>query len=423
MRRRRAWWLASVEALVLLGLLAYLFLMITLPRCGRGWLRDISGGRLHVGHCELRFPLTFILADVQLINALPGQMLRCDRVRLTPVWGWWPTRTIYLRELVYEGLNVQFSRTQDGTVLWPIVETPPPDEPAESGSPRGWRFVIGNVRVTDGSLEFVDRRPPTVFHGGLMDLQLSVGPIVFPFDDSRMSLAMQARVVGHDALSAPLSCSGSVAEDAADFTIACRLDPLHLSAFTPYYPGRWPERLQGGAIQATSQLRARNNRLEGRVQLRINGISPDALALRHRQLLRDETPRTAGDDELVGEIQIEGALDHPEGWQVQLAPGNAIAQQLVEPLMRRGRRQLPIALGGQAMMIALTPATEAIMISIEAAANTVEQALDLLTAPVDEPPPPPDGQLLVPPAEPPAPPSTDGQLVVPAEPPPAAPVQ
>ena len=400
MRRRFARVRLFLELLLLLVLLPYAVLIYVFPSWAMRSLRDVAGARLSIGSIRLAPPCTIILTDVWLDKPTPGCAISSHRIVLQPVGISWRHRTILIRELKYEDLRLQFTRTREGTVVWPTMDwtsaetssaaTPAPGPPAHRTTEErasDWQWLIDRILIDRGTITFVDAELPEPFRGSLTDITLAAGPISFPLDPSRMSLAVQGLVVGHQDLEAPLSCSGWIGGDTASFDLACQLEALQLAAFLPYYPPRWQERLERATVKATSHLLAKDSQLEGRIQLQIGDLTDADLTFGRRRLIESQAAEEPFERVLVGELEIAGAVDRPAEWRISLAPGNDIARRLVRPLLARGRRRVPIQLGGQAVSVALTPATEAVMVSIEAAASAVREALTVLIPPEPEPAP------------------------------------
>jgi len=377
--------------------LGYAGLSLTLPQWVDQQLRRVVGNTLVIGQVRLGFPLKLVFSDVVLVAKNPGTTVSIRQLAVSPLWWSWRRKTVWLRRLEIEEPRMLVRRTQQGTLLWPLLEPlvqapTTASAPPASGSTLGdhaptgsaWTVVIQTMQVSGGTIEFVDEKRPTPFRGSLSELSIVGGPLSFPSGPSgaeRVSVAIQGRLVGNQQHAASVYCSGWLDADRRDVDLSCQLDPLRLAAFEPYYQGPLQVRVYDATLKATSQLTAKANQLDGRVKLEISNLSEADLSVLGTTLV--DIKKVAGGAErvLTGELQISGPLDRPNAWSFQLVPGNEIVQRLLAPLLNRGFQIIRIKVGEQTIELGLTPATEEAMSNIEAVSKEVEEHLSILAPP------------------------------------------
>ena len=401
MRRRRDRLIALGLRIVLYLTIGWTWLALVLP----GWLttrlHQVAGEAVTIGQIRLGFPLQLILSDVQLASGNPGTVVSSDRVVVSPLWLWWPDKVVWLKRLELQGLHLQLRRTKEGALVQPVFEallegtsTQPEPSAAKADpatvAPSPWRVAIQTIQVSEGTIEFVDAKPPQPFRGALTHLFLIGGPVTIPLTAGSITLAAQGRVVGHQRLDASVYCSGWMDLQAKNVDVFCQLDPLRLAALQPYDQGPLEMRYDA-TLKATSHLVAQANALDGRVQLEVNNLSEADLAVLGKTLgdiTNVKTLANGSQPALTGEIQISGSLDQPWEWRFQLVPGNDIVQRLVNPLLDRGIEIIRVRVGKQTIPVGLTPATEAARADSEATKQRVQEALQIIapaTSPVATP--------------------------------------
>ncbi len=394
MRRRRLW-IDCLLWLVLLAGIGYGWLSVVLPPWIRQQVSRLPGGELTVGQVHVGVPFAVSISDVAFVSGTPGTVLTVHRMIARPVWISWRRKTVWLSRLELEEPHLQFHRTPQGTLEWPPLDRlaqlgasaqDAAPQPAATFSAGGvqWRTVIRTLQISDGVLEFLDQRPAKPFRGVLNHLSFVGGPLAWPLHLDRVSLAIQGQLVGDQQHSAPAYCSGWIDLQAKNLEVSCRLDPLRLAAFEPYYEGPLQVRIYDATLEATTHLTAKSNTLDGRVQLVIRNLSEADLSYQGRTFADIKKLVGGSEGTLRGEIQITGQLDHPKEWQVQLVPGNEVVQRLVSPLVTRGIEIVQIKVGTQTIQVGLAPATEAAKSSMEATSQTVKDTLQVLA-----PTPPP----------------------------------
>lgn len=389
--RHPRFWFERFAVLALLALAAgYGSLYVVLPLWLQQQLVRIAGSALTVGAIRLEFPLKLIFSDVRLSEESSGAMLSSQTILVSPRWLSWPRNTVWLESLEISGLRVQCRRTKDGTLVWPTLQvflghrgtdaagaTPEGTAASRAYLPAGWRVVIGTMRVSDSVVEFVDQQPSQPFRGVLSQVSVVGGPVTVPFSAQRVSLAIQAQVVGVERLAAPAYCSGWIDAGVEQLDLSCQLQPLRLAAFQPYYQGPLRARVSNATLKATGHLTSKANALEGRIQVEIGSLSEADLSFFGRSVAEKKTVEGI-DPALTGELQLSGPLDQPQAWNVQLAPGNEIVQRFLKPLMSRGIENIPVKVGTQVINVGLTPGSEADMSDIEAASKTVTDNLQIM---------------------------------------------
>jgi hypothetical protein len=393
MRRRRSW-IEVLSLWLLFAAFGYAGLSLTLPQWVDQQVRRVVGNTLVIGRIRLGFPLKLICSDVVLVAKNPGTIVSIRQLAISPLWWSWRRKTVWLRRLEVEEPRMRVRRTQQGTLLWPVLEPlgqapTTASAPPASGSALGdhgptgsaWTVVIQTLQVSGGTIEFVDEKRPTPFRGSLSELSIVGGPVSFPSGAERVSVAIQGRLVGNQQHAASVYCSGWLDADKRDGDVSCQLDPLRLAAFEPYYQGPLQVRVYDATLKATSQVTAKANQLDGRVKLEIGNLSEADLSVLGTTLVDIKELAGGAERVLTGELQISGPLDRPNAWSFQLVPGNEIVQRLVTPLLNRGFQIIRIKVGEQTIELGLTPATEEAMSNIEAVSKEVEEHLSILAPP------------------------------------------
>lgn len=368
MRRPLTWLELVVLWPVLFLLIAYGVLWMAVPPWVVRQLTRHSKGQVAVGRATLQLPFTLVLDDVHMAADSPRALLRAKRIILTPRWCSWTRRTLWLEAVEVEQPSLRFARTQDGTLAWPSLNLQVLASADPDASPPAWRVVIQTLRLVNGSVVFLDAQPPTPFQGEVAELGLVGGPFELPPTSVQRSFAVQAKVIGAKERSAAVYCSGWLALGDRGLDIACRLDPLPLAAFAPYYdrPGALQVRVYDATLKATARLTAKSNQLDGRVQLEIGNLSEADLSVFGRTVADVKQLAGEGPPVLSGEVQIAGALDRLDQWELALIPGNEIVRDLIKPLLDRRIGTMPVRLGEQTIPVGIAPATEEAMSSVSA---------------------------------------------------------
>lgn len=368
MRRPLTWLEPLVLWPVLLLLIAYGGLWIAFPPWVVRQLTRHSKGQVAVERAILQFPFTLVLSQAHVATFSASTSLQCERITLRPRWWSWTRRTLWLETVEVEQPSLRFARTQDGTLAWPSLNLQVLASADPDASPPAWRVVIQTLRLVNGSVVFLDAQPPTPFEGSIAELGLVGGPFELPLTSAQRSFAVQAKVIGAKERSAAVYCSGWLALGDRGLDIACRLDLLPLAAFAPYYdrPGALQVRVYDATLKATARLTAKSNDLTGRIRLEIGNLSEADLSVFGRTVADVKQLAGEGPPVLSGEVQIAGALDRLDQWELTLIPGNEIVRDLIKPLLDRRIGTMPVRLGEQTIPVGIAPATEEAMSDVSA---------------------------------------------------------
>ena len=369
-------------------------------------------GKLSIGGARLSFPLTTTLTHLRLADNTAETAFSLQRVVIKPRGISLASRTLRLGIVEIQRPFWRVTRLKDGTVLWSVHQAKAgqtelkPDAPVEhraSSSPSSWRIVVETIKVVDGVLEFFDERPSMPFHGILDHSSFVMGPITMVLADAALppspfttvaspeiqaaglSFAGRTQLVGEAGAAASLYCSGWLDIAAKDLQTSCRLEPIALAAFEPYYHGPSQLRVSTAMLSSTSQWGARSNNFTGRIQLELSNFS-EGLSIRGRTIIDAKNATAGKEPRLSGEIYVTGPLDNPREWHAEFLPGDDQVQQLIKRLLDHGVEMIKIPFPGGPLHMSIAPASKATMTGMEAASREVEEALDILsTPPVSEP--------------------------------------
>jgi len=374
--------------------IGYVLLAWSLPRYLHYRIRRALDFTAEIGDVQLEFPFTVVLTDVRSMRGWPTTGWYAERIVIRPAAVSWARHLLHLTALEIERPWIRVTRTDDGEVLWPRVDPRAASAQDDEAAPvwrRTWQLVAETADIRNGTLEIIDQQPAKPFHGVVDHLSLMAGPITLPLTLpaalGRMTFAVSAKITGQNGHGAPAYCSGWLDPEARDLEASCRLEPLRLAAFDPYYyEGRLQLRVYESKLEATTRWAARDNALDGRTQLKITDLSEGDLSLRGRTLA--DVKQLAGGEPpiLTGEIKTSGPLDQPQQWSIELVPGNEIVQRLMKPLLVRGIELVPVKIAGQTIKVGIMPATKEIMTEIEETGKEVEKSLEMLTPPLAEEP-------------------------------------
>lgn len=403
MRRRTPWFEWLLIGLLLVIIAGDYLLDHVAPPYLQALLQRIAGHVLTVERVQLDLPRAQLILHGASIHVPDARIaLTSRRVALKPRWLSWRTHTVWVDHVTLDGVQLRAHRTAQGTLIWPTLDalfgaasTPEAasTEPITSDAPQPawhspWRVVLDTVQLVDAHVELIDEKPGKPFHGAIAQLNIVAGPLEIPHQVERFSLAIQGRLVGEHDESAAAYCSGWANLARRSIDLSCRLEPLRLAAFDSYYPqGKFQARPYDAKLQATAHFLAKDNQLDGRVQVTILNISEADLSYLGRTIVDFKKLTSSADDALTSEIQIVGPLDDPGQWQTKLVPGNEIVQRLIKPLLERGRESVQIRLGPQTIPLELSPGSEAEMTEILEGSKQIEQSLELLrtTTPATQP--------------------------------------
>ncbi len=399
MKRPRHW----LRRLFIFGLLLvaaqYVFLRWVTPRYILRALERTVGGTLIAERVSVSLPFTAVLNGVRLTTNSSQCALTIQRATLRLKGFSLPLRALWIDSLEVEQPLVRISRTSDGTIMWPHLGPVAPQshtpEAAASWLARvwrglaDWRIEVSTINIIDGVLEWLDEKPPGGFHGAVGHLSLVVGPVTIPKnEETQTSFAVRGKFTGASGHAAPMYCSGSIGVSQGDLRASCQLEPLALAAFEPYYLGPTQVRVYATTLNSTSQWTARANELKGRIQLELTNLQEGDLSVHGRTILDIKKVAVNGEPRLTGEISVTGPLNDPTAWQGEFLPGDEQTQALVTKLMKRGVQIVRVPLGAHKVDVRIAPASPEIMTDIEAASREVQEALELLAAPLPEEQPP-----------------------------------
>ncbi|MBI3011747.1 MAG: DUF748 domain-containing protein [Candidatus Omnitrophica bacterium] len=393
--------------LVLLFLVGeYVALTHLAPRYVLQAVQHAAGGEIVAAQARLSFPLTTTLQGLRLVNNTPQSALTIQRAAIWPRWLSLPSRTLWLDAVELDRPILRLTRTHDGAFLWPSIPQAVatgtvrprwgfPSTRRATPLPASWQVHIDSIKVVDGVIELVDERSASPFHGVLDHLSLIAGPLTVPLGGSpQASFAIRGQAVGHGGHAAPFYCSGWLNLTARDLQASCRLEPLALAAFEPYYRGPAEVRVYAMTLASTSHWMVRADILSGRIQLELGRLGEGDLSIRGRTVLDVKNLAGGPAPRLSGEITLAGPLDDPRQWHAQFLPGDDQVQQLIKRLLDHGVQMIRVPLWSGEMRISLAPASKAAMANVEAASKAIQEALEILTVPIPEEVPlaPPAGE-------------------------------
>lgn len=355
--------------------------------------RHAVGNAVSIGDVRVGFPLRVVFVDVAAARSSPGTELRIRRITVVPQWVSWARRTLWLRRVSLDEPRFRIQRLQEGRIETPLADfsqalasalpaVPASADAGEAGSQPVWHVIAETVQVAGGTVEFVDERVAQSFRGSLANLSFVGGPFAAPRGTDRFSLAVQGRLIGHREHAAPLYCSGWLHLGAKALDISCQLEPLPLAAFEPYYEGPLKVRVYDARLKATGRLTAQDNAVEGRIQLEIDQLSEADLSFLGKTVA--DIKKLAGDSPhpvLTGELQLSGPMDVPADWRLQLAPGNEMVENILEPLFKRRGEAVKIKVGQQTIEVGLTPTSDEAKTGIQETSKTVQETLKLVAPP------------------------------------------
>lgn len=405
MKRPWSWRRWLLMGCAILVVVEYGTLTVIAPHYILDTLQHVVGGDLRVGKARLALPLTTILHELYYTPSTPQSTLRAKQIIIKPRWAPSASGEVQIQSLRVEQPFVRISRTEAGTLLWPHPNLPASVSslPERAGEMRllGWqlkgalRVRIESLRVVDGTLEWIDESQPTPVHLVLEHISFELGPLTVPFTGAAVSTALRAAVVGPTGDPSPLYCSGWLSAASRNMDVSCRLDPMPLSIFEPYFQRRPVIRFYGSTLKTDTRWIAQGNQLTGRMQLELGRLTEGDISVRGITII--DARQLAGDDpdpKLTGELNFQGPLDTLDEWRGRFLPTNVPAQRLVDQLLERKIKALKIPLGPKALHAQLVLGHDAQPSDSEGLTKEITEALELLASPVVPPEPP-----ILPPAE------------------------
>jgi hypothetical protein len=341
-----------------------------------------TGGNISVGEARLFFPLTVKLSDVRLVGQDASVVVSIRRVIIRPRWISVPRKTVWVDSLRIDQPQLQLRRTQDGAWRWPALATNP--RKGLGAALASWQIHLGRLEISDGIVELLDEKPSRVFHALVDHIVVSLASVTLPFKALHLNGAASGEVVGYEGHAAPWYCSGWLDLAAADLQLSCQLKSLALAAFEPYYHGPPEIRVYSTTLSSTSQLLAKDNQMQGRIQLELGHLEEGDISVRGRNII-DVKKLTGGQIvQLKGELSLTGPLDRPSQWHGAFLAGNEHVQHLIDRLLERGVKAVKISPWGNEVRISMLPASKETMSDIETASKEVQEALDILVTPTPE---------------------------------------
>jgi hypothetical protein len=362
----------------------YAWAAVEIPRRAAVFLAEAGAGRLQVGGISLEFPFTLVLTDVTIEAPEPSARIGISRVRVQPLWAAPRRKIVWLNRVVLERPRVMVRRTAQGAWIWPGPQptaapaTPDAKVASSEAAARRWRVVIRQAQVADGEVVFTDERVEQRFEGALERVVASVGPIRWPVEADDMSAALQGRFAGHEGYGAPFYCSGWTVWASRQLDVSCRLEPLALAAFEPYYEGNIRVRVYHATLEATARLQAFDNTLDGRLQLLLGNLQEADISASGRTIVDFQKLSEASQQAMSAEVQVGGTLDSPRSWRWRMTPGNDAVQKLVNLLLERRWKELRIQVGDQVIPIELLTGTPAGMLRVQQGSRSVADSLRFL---------------------------------------------
>jgi len=391
--RRPNFWLRGLLLLSVLFFLIQAFVLTWLaPRYVMRTIERLVGGKMSIGGVRVSFPLTTTLKELRSVHHSPESAFSIQRTVIQPQWLSLTSRTLWVETLEIERPVLRLTRTKPGTILWPPLpqaggtddvqrSLAPPPVPAARPL---WRVHIGSVRIVDGTVVFTDETPSPPFSCVLDHLSVVLGPVTIPTSTLHASFAIRGELIGYGGHAAPLYCSGWFDLSLRELGASCRLEPLALAAFEPYYHGTPEVRVYTTTIASTSRWAAKSNLLEGRVQLKLDNFSEGDLSVRGRTIFDVKRITEGRTREVRGEIDLRGPMDDMRDWRAQILPGDEQVQQVMKRLRNRGVNVIRVPLFGNSLRVNLAAATPETMTDIEAASKEIHEALEILALPVPE---------------------------------------
>ena len=392
MKRPNAWLRRLVLACVVLGLAEYAALTIFAPRYVMRAVERAAGGELSIARARLSFPLTTRLSDLRLATNTTEAGLSIQRAVIRPRWFSPAERMLWVDRLQLDRPFLRVTRAKDGTFRWPSLPQPVSRKlsAAAHASPEtpSWRLRLGTVSIVDGIIDFIDERPTPPFRAILSHLSIDLGPVAIPQDGSQTAFAVRGELTGAGGSAALIYCSGWVDLSVKDLEASCRLEPLALEAFDPYYHGPREVRVFGTTLRLTSQWLAKANDFSGRIQFELGNLREGGLSVNGRTIVNGKPFAADQEAKVKGEISVTGPLDNPREWHAAFRPADEQAQRLLTRLLDRGVELIKVPFWGYSIRVGLAPSSQATMTDIEATSKEIQEALEILAVP--EPPPAPE---------------------------------
>jgi len=369
------WWTVWLVVLLIAG--QYAMLTWIAPRHVLRLAQRLLGGALLIDRARLALPLTTRFSGIRFVHNSAQSAFTIQQAVIRPRLLLPSLKMISLASIELDRPFLRITRTRTGTTVWPVLS-----HADGHGAAGAWQLRADTVRVTDGTIEWIDETVEPPFHAVFDRMSFVVGPVTWPGGGEQTSFAVRGAILGRAEDPAPVYCSGWWALTAGDLQASCQLEPLPLALFDPYFQGPPTIRVYGATISSTSQWTARANALEARIQLELGHLDEGDLSVHGRTIVDVKRLATADDPTIKGEVMLTGTLDSPEQWSGDFIPGNQGAQRLAAQFLERNVKALKVALGPKRVGVRIGAGSEAAAQDIEAAAQGIREALEMLTTPV-----------------------------------------
>jgi hypothetical protein len=240
------------------------------------------GVKAEASSVRIAFPDSLIVEDLTL-----GDKITCRRLTVAPSLIGFLSGEVVVRAIVAEKPVVRVTRNADDTidvgVSLPREEvgreaSPDPGEIPVSKEARGFeprRFVIENISIVDGRVEFTDMATGTSqpFTGILEDLQVHAGQVSFLQPD-RIRYDAQGRLSDAGGnTSARLKSTGWINPFLKDMDAELHLSDVDLTAFKSYYLKFMKKELATGLMLLRARLTSEKNDLTVNGHIELGNIS------------------------------------------------------------------------------------------------------------------------------------------------------
>ena len=386
-----SFWILSF---LIASVVGYLSLTGLIPQVMLYVVQKALGRVVTVESAKLLFPFTLELKKVLL--RVPGGPVEASiqRMVLRPQSIFWAKRMFWFHTVEIEKPVWRVVRTKEGMWLgsdW-FLPASSNSERVETGqvflrphwSLGLWHIGIMRLSMIEGAIEFIGERPANPFHGLMDHLAIEMGTVTLPSLDSRMTFAIHAQLVAHEGYGAPVYCSGWLDVPGRDLEALCRLEPLALMAFEPYYAGAVQLRVYGTTVESTGRWTARANALEGQLQWVLGNLTEGDLSIRGKTILDvKKLSRMPLPLQLSWQLTMAGLLDHPDELQMTVVPGSSLAQQLMDRWVQHGVHRITFPFFGHPLNIHLAAGSDGMISDVQATSKQVLEALEILTMPVE----------------------------------------
>ena len=375
-------------------------------------VRQVVGPHYNIAATHIEWPDTIRIEGIHLASQQPGKAsVQRGSIRLSRFD--WRAKTVWIRVRLEEPA-IRLTRRDAMPVLAPPL---PFAGLSASGAklpvqvwPRwfadwiaSWHVQVETIDLAEGALEWVDELASGTFRGILHHLFVTLTPPIGGLRGEPLSFAARGEIVGAGGHSAPLYCSGWLDLPGRDIEASCRLEPIAVAAFSPYYErsGRVKVNLYSTTIAGTTRWQAQANQLNGRFQIRLDHLTHGDLSVRGRTILSLPQLTKDTDGKLISEIRVVGLLDTPESWRWECLPGTDLVQQHIRSRFDKANQVISFKLLGQRFGLVLVPVSQDFVKTIQQASDEIEAALEVVSSPfldeirrqVIEPPRTPDVEL------------------------------